>query len=255
MRRPVMVGTIERRLLVNYRVDPDALARFVPVPFRPQLVAGVGIAGICLIRLGDLRPSGVVPRALGLTTENAAHRVGVEWDEPDGIRRGVYIPRRDSASRLTALVGGRIFPGAHHRARFMVDEGAGRWAVSFASRDGAAAVRVKAHLARDWPAGSVFLSMAEASAFFERAPLGYSPSHRGDRLDGLALRCRQWRVMPLAVEEVRSTFFDDRRRFPEGTVEFDSALAMLDVAAEWVAEPPLMAGPPTGASARATAWR
>lgn len=109
MPRPVMVGTIERRLLVNYRVDPDLLARVVPAPFRPQLVGGVGVAGICLIRLGHLRPVGV-PSGLGLTTENAAHRVGVEWDEPDGIRHGVYIPRRDSSSRLTALVGGRLFP-------------------------------------------------------------------------------------------------------------------------------------------------
>ena len=32
-------ATIERRILVNYRVDPDALAELLPQPFRPALVS------------------------------------------------------------------------------------------------------------------------------------------------------------------------------------------------------------------------
>jgi hypothetical protein len=235
-----MVGTIERRLLVNYRVDPDVLARVVPVPFRPQLVGGVGIAGICLIRLGELRPVGA-PRTWGWTTENAAHRVAVEWDEPDGVRQGVYIPRRDSSSRLTSLAGGRLFPGEHHLARFNAEEGANRWAVSFSSADGTAAVSARAHLAHGWPAGSVFPSIAEASAFFEQAPIGYSATRRGAHYDGVELRCGRWEVLPLEVDEVRSTLFDDRSRFPEGSVAFDSALVMLNVPAEWAPLPPWMA--------------
>lgn len=50
-----MVGTIERRLLVNYRIDAAVLSRVLPVPFRPGLVGGYGIAGICMIRLKHLR--------------------------------------------------------------------------------------------------------------------------------------------------------------------------------------------------------
>jgi hypothetical protein len=77
-----MEGTIERRILVNYRVDPEISARLLPAPFRPQVVGGVSVAGICLIRLGHMRPLGL-PAAVGVTTENAAHRVAVEWDGPD----------------------------------------------------------------------------------------------------------------------------------------------------------------------------
>lgn len=76
MRPPPIRATIERRILVNYRVEPDALAATLPPPFRPVLVGGFGIGGICLIRLGDVRPAGL-PAALGLTTENAAHRIAV----------------------------------------------------------------------------------------------------------------------------------------------------------------------------------
>ena len=64
---PHVAATIERRLLVNYRVDPGALQRVIPAGFRPHLVNGVGVAGICLIRLGQLRPVGL-PDFLGLTT-------------------------------------------------------------------------------------------------------------------------------------------------------------------------------------------
>ena len=57
MRAPSMSSIVERRLLVNYRVDPEVAASLLPAPLRPQLANGWGVAGICLIRLGRLRPS------------------------------------------------------------------------------------------------------------------------------------------------------------------------------------------------------
>ncbi|MFE8975478.1 DUF2071 domain-containing protein [Streptomyces cyaneofuscatus] len=115
MIRPRLSSTIERRLLVNYRVDPSVAAALLPAPLRPQLVRGQAVAGICLLRIGGVRP-GWAPAATGLTSENAAHRISVEWDGPDGVECGVYIPRRDTASRLNAFAGGRIYPGEHGRA-------------------------------------------------------------------------------------------------------------------------------------------
>lgn len=58
---PIMQGTIERRLLVNYRVDPGVLRRLVPPPFRPQLVHGVGVAGICMIASATCGQPGCPP--------------------------------------------------------------------------------------------------------------------------------------------------------------------------------------------------
>ena len=68
MRIPVIRGVIERRILVNYRVDPDVLARVLPEPFRPKLFGGVGMAGICLIRLKHVRPR-VLPAWSGISSE------------------------------------------------------------------------------------------------------------------------------------------------------------------------------------------
>lgn len=232
MQFPVMAGVIARRLLVNYRVAPDVLARLLPAPFRPQVIGEWGVAGICLIGLRAVRPRGL-PAALGVASENAAHRVAVEWDEGGVTRRGVYIPRRDTSSWANAVVGGRLFPGVHHRARFTVRESAGHVAVALVSRDGVTRVEVEGREGGALPADSVFGSLSAASAFFEHGALGYSAGQRPGVHDGLELRTAAWRVAPLTVERIVSSFFEDPRAFPAGSVSFDCGLLMRDVAHEW----------------------
>jgi len=47
------------------------------------------------------------------------------------------------------------------------------------------------------------------------------------------LRTMDWRIRALSVTEVNSSFFADRQRFPEGSIEFDHALVMRDIRHEW----------------------
>jgi hypothetical protein len=232
MNIPVVVGVIDRRILVNYRVNPDVLKAILPPPFRPKLINDYGMAGVCLIRLKNVRPRGYPPW-IGFSSENAAHRVAVEWEENGGTRDGVFIPRRDTSSWLNAAVGGRLFPGEHHHATFRVNEGGGRYRVDVESDDGITHLAVDGRVAPALPEGSCFRSLAEASAFFERGFLGYSVTSRADEFDGLELRCAKWRVEPLAVERVQSSFFDDPNRFPPGSVAFDCALLMEGVDHAW----------------------
>lgn len=115
---PTMHGIIDRRILVNFRVRPDALRKLLPPYFRPKLIGGWAMAGICLIRLKDIRPQGF-PAFCGLTSENAAHRIAVEWDGDGTAREGVFIPRRDTSSMLQAFAGGRFFPESIMRPNSM----------------------------------------------------------------------------------------------------------------------------------------
>lgn len=234
-------GVIERRLLVNYRVAPDVAARLVPQPFRPQLVGGWAVAGICLIRLGQLRPRGV-PRAFGLRAENAAHRIAVEWNTsstPSGTARGVWIPRRDTGSLVSVALGGRLFPGEHHRARFDVEESADRLRVALRSADGTTAVDVSAETAAELTGSRLFGDLLEASRFFEDGSTGYSATHGHNRHDGLELSTSAWRVTALRVTEAGSSFFDDAERFPVGSVTLDCGLLMRQVPVTWHALSPL----------------
>jgi hypothetical protein len=232
MRVPVVQGIIDRRILINYQIEPDILAKVLPPPFEPKLINGVAIAGVCLIRLKSIRPK-FVPAKLGIKSENAAHRIAVQWQENGRYREGVYIPRRDTSSRLSTFIGGNLFPGIHYHANFVVNESDNHFQVRLDSDDGETHLDIKAHLTDKLPEKSVFDTLEEASSFFEKGSLGYSATKQVGTYDGLELRTFNWCVKPLSVEKVASSFFDNDKIFPAGTIRFDNALLMQNIEHEW----------------------
>src|ERR1700733_3704267 len=135
MKIPTIQGIIDRRMLVNFTIDPEVAKKIIPPPFSPKLVNGKAIGGICLIRLKQVRPKGL-PAFVGFGSENGAHRFAVEWMENGELKEGVYVPRRDTSSRFNTLAGGRVFPGRHYRAKFDVDEDETNYHIAFESSDG-----------------------------------------------------------------------------------------------------------------------
>ena len=238
LRAAPISGVIERRLLVNYRLDPDTAARLLPVGMRPDLAGGYAVGGICLVRLAGLRP-GWLPGGPGLRSENAAHRIAVEVDGPDGPRRGVFIPRRDTSSVITTVVGGRLFPGKHHLARFAVSEQASEVTVSYASQDQRSCVDVRVAPASRLTGSALFDDLESASAFFRDAPVGYSPRASGPDLDVLELCTEHWEIEPAQIVKASSCFFDDPARFPAGTAALDCALVMRKMRVTWIPRPPM----------------
>jgi hypothetical protein len=234
MKIPIIRGIIDRRILVNYRVDPITLKRVLPEPFRPKLFGGVGMAGICLIRLKHIRPN-FLPAFVGISSENAAHRIAVQWESNGRTEEGVYILRRDTSSRLNSAAGGRLFPGIHHHARFDVQERDDRYRIVMDSDDGETHLAVDGQSAAGLPDSSIFPSPDVASEFFKRGSLGYSPAAKPGTFDGLELRSVTWQVEPLGIASIESSFFGNHDVFPPGSVEFDCALLMRDVAHEWLA--------------------
>lgn len=232
IRLPVLSGTIKRRMLINFRADPELVQRILPPPFRPKLHRDWSIVGICLIRLEGIRPRGL-PSPLGVSSENAAHRIAVEWTDTTGDHEGVFIPRRDTGSLLNRLAGGRVFPGEHNHANFSVRDSRGHIDLAMQSFDGTTSIQVVADEADSLPATSCFASISEASAFFEGGSVGYSVTYDVTRLDGLLLRTLEWRVRALNVTQVDSSFFSDNSRFPQGSIKFDHGLIMRDLKHEW----------------------
>ncbi|MFZ0061053.1 MAG: DUF2071 domain-containing protein [Pyrinomonadaceae bacterium] len=232
MRLPTIQGTIRRRILANFRVDPQVMQRQLPSRFRPKLHNGFAVAGICMIRLDHIRPK-LTPEIVGVSSENAAHRVAVLWEEDGSTREGVFISRRDTNSQLNLLLGGRIFPGEHHHSSFSVREGDASINIKMKSADETITVEIDGRLADVLPPTSIFSSLAEASSFFEGGAVGYSVTSDQARLDGLRLKTKEWRVEPLDVRSVYSSYFSDEAKFPKGSIEFDNALIMRNVAHQW----------------------
>jgi len=232
---PVIAGVIRRRMLVNYRVDPDVAQRALPKQFRPKLAHGYAVAGICLIRLEQIRPKSM-PALIGLSSENAAHRFSVEWDEGSETHEGVFIPRRDTSSMANHLVGGRLFSGEHGLAEFKVTDDEHNIDFEMHAADGMS-VRLKAHETDALPSTSIFKTLEESSQFFENGAVGYSARRDSEEIDGLRLEVQKWKVLPLAIEEVYSSYYSDPSLFPEGSVVFDHALIMRNIDHEWHALP------------------
>ena len=233
VRLPIIHGLIRRRLLINFRVDAEVASRLLPSAFRLKLHRGYGIASICLIRLEQIRP-GWLPRFLGVSSENVAHRIAVVWDDPSGSKGdGVFIPRRDTNSWLNQITGGRIFPGEQNRADFSVTDDGSRVAMSIHSRDKRMAINLRAHETDSFADSSCFESLADSSAFFQTGSIGYSSTSDCCRFDGMRLESHGWAVSPLAIDHLESSFFDDRSIFPVGSITFDHALIMRNLSHEW----------------------
>ncbi|MBJ7291608.1 DUF2071 domain-containing protein [Williamsia sp.] len=228
-----MRSVIERRMLINYRVDPVVASGWVPDGFRVQIVDGSALAGICMTRVARMVPRGV-PGPLGWRGENAAARVAVEWVENDVTHRGTFILRRFSASAAVVAVGGRLFPGVHDKATITSTEAPHRITVELRTSD-APTVTVDADVAFTTRLrGSVFPTVSDAAEFFSAAATEWSPARTADRLDGLRLDAAEWSLDPTTPIRVRSSLFDD---LADGVAELDSVLVMRDVAAEWVPVP------------------
>ncbi len=145
-------------------------------------------------------------------------------------KKAFFVPRHDTSSYLNTLAGGRIFPGRHFHAKFDVKEGDGHYHIAFKSSDGTT-ISIESEKSDKLNSDSIFQNLDNASKFFEGGAIGYSPN--GDKYDGLQLRIFNWKVEPLAVTSVHSSFFENKELFPEGSVRFDNALLMTQIKHEW----------------------
>lgn len=229
MKLPTIHGFIDRRILINFTADPKDVKKIIPSPFRPKVYKDKAIVGICLIRLKNIKPKGF-PDFIGITSENGAHRIAVEWDEDGQVKEGVFIPRRDTSLKLNTIVGGRLFPGKHHLAKFNVIETNENYHIDFTSSD-ETQISIDATEAKTFDTNSIFETLENVSDFFEKGEVGYSPN--GKKFDGLKLEVYNWKVKPLEVSKVKSSFFDNETIFPKGSVKFDNALLMTKVEHEW----------------------
>jgi hypothetical protein len=229
MKIPKIDGIIDRRILINFTAEPADVEKIIPYPFRPKVYKGKAIVGVCLIRLKNIKPKGF-PNWLGLSSENGAHRIAVEWDENGKTHEGVYIPRRDTNSLFNTIIGGRLFPGKHYKAIFRVEESGENYKIHLNSSD-KTMIKFSAKEGNVFNKESIFESLENVSDFFEKGSIGYSPN--GKTFDGMELKSKQWKVRPLDVQDVESSFFNNEDIFPKGSVQFDNALLMTNIHHEW----------------------
>ena len=219
-------GQIRRRLLVSYRVDPVTAQGLLPDMFRPQIIDGSAVGGVCLIGLQSARPGWLRP-PIGFSTENVAHRIAVEWDQNGETRTGVYIIERHSSTLGPVLAGGRLFPGVQKRARFHLDETESRFRVNMVAPG--THVSVDVQLGGPWTS-TLFPTIEDVSSFYQQGAVGWSPRRDDAGVEPLQLTSPKWDIEQGQIFSLRSSYFD---ALPEGTATFDSVVVMRDVPAFW----------------------
>ena len=191
-----------------------------------------------MIRFRALRPR-FVPSWFGISSENAAHRIAVEWDQDGQRKEGVYIPRRDTNSVFNKAFGGTVFPGIFSRSQFISQDTANSYSLEIIRADGIPQIQFAGTIATDLPQTSIFPSVTEAANFFSFGATGYSATGMPDHFHGMELHCLEWNIVPLSIEKAKSSLYDDRGIFPVGTVTLDSALVMRNIPHEWHSRPDL----------------
>lgn len=228
----VIKGTIDRRVLINYRLDPDYLSKMLPEPFKPRLFDGSALGGICLIRFKDMRPTWL-PQFLGTTSENGTHRFCVEWTTKGKRHTGIYVKQRFTNSRLHEFGGGKVFPGNLTFSKFKVNENNGKYEISFKSKNNDKVNVLVDEADAKFPSNSVFSNIDQASQFFEKDDIGYSPSSNKKVHQGVKLNTTEWKVSPLKVIKASSSLFTNEKIFPNGSAHIDHALIMKNIKHDW----------------------
>ena len=224
-----VVGNIDHRILLNYRIDPEVMKKNLPDEFTPKVVNGYAIGGICQVSLSEMRMKGM-PSFFGTRSHNAAHRIAVHSSQGDGV----YVTRRDTNSLLNSISGGRVFPGVYSKADFTVSSAGDIYSVRIENKKKELMMSIAAEVASELPEGSVFGSTQEVSDFFLTGNIGWSDGKKGNQFDAIELTTTEWNMEPLKVAERYSAYFSNTAMFPEGSVEFDSAMIMRNLKHSWV---------------------
>lgn len=184
-----------------------------------------------------MRPT-FLPSFFGFESENAAHRFAVNWNDGKETKSGVYIPRRDTSSFFNSLIGGRLFPGVQFLSQFKVKESNSSYELSFNNKNDNTYLDINCEECQDFPKdNSMFKSLEDASLFFQNGSTGYSPAQNKNVFQSMQLKTNMWKVSPLKVNQVSSSYFNDETKFPKGSIHFDHALLMRNIIHSWVQTP------------------
>lgn len=198
------VRPVRTRLLLAYRMQPEAAQALLPSGLRPRETHGSAVGLLCYTRLGTLR-SRFLPHQ-GSSTDHIAVRFAVE-DEA-GNPKGSWVVRRETSSLLGARFGEHILRWDHGRASFEIEEDAFGCRLRVESARGEELL-VRAECAPR-SSGVLFPSPRSLEVYLDdcgtvRPTDVFAPE--ADILDGGANLAPE----PLAILELRSSYFDDER--------------------------------------------
>jgi hypothetical protein len=211
---------------VNFRLPPERARAVLPPGLEPLLVDGSAVASTCVLQIDRVLP-GPLALPLGHASSNCAHRIAVTHratGEP-----GVYVHRRNTASRLVSACSSLGCPGHHRHLDLSIRSVGDGWDVAMS--DSAPLLRFRALPA---PNGSrLFPSTADFDRFIAAGVRSWAPATLPGRLVVVDLaKESNGGFAPLALEGLVDTQIADWLGAPAASA-FDSAYLTTGGAYTW----------------------
>lgn len=200
---PAVRARVIERLIVNFAIDPDVLARKLIVPWlRPRVVSGRAVASFCVLDLEAIS-AGLPVRLSGV---NCAHRFGAVDARTD--TPVVWLADRRTDSRLGRLATA-FGPCRHSLVRATFDrrpDGSRHLVVETAARE-----PVFSAVLRPEPATSsrVFASAADFGRFMTTGKTSWSESVYPGILNRVDLDKPDNPFEPLRIERAEAPFLEE----------------------------------------------
>ncbi|CAN5784997.1 hypothetical protein BH09VER1_BH09VER1_18170 [soil metagenome] len=110
---PSVRANLAERLIFNFRMAPEALAAFLPVPWlTPDVVRGYGVVSFCLLDLRQITLA-PLPAVAGLASVSCAPRFAVRDRSGGGDAPAVYVTERQTNSAFGAWFTSLGFSAPH----------------------------------------------------------------------------------------------------------------------------------------------
>lgn len=226
---PAVRASLAERYIFNFRLPPQMLATYLPVPWlTPQEVRGAGIASFCIL---DLRGITVAPltTAVGLDSISCAPRYAVLDASGEEASPAVFVTERQTNSAFGAWFTSLGFSAPHPRVEAVIDHQEDRTLLRVTSLDDGLlfAATVRPAAASD---SELFASPQKFAEFIAQGVSSYGRSRHGSRLTKVDLHKEDVSYTPLAASSLGGAFAEDWQR--HGGV-FDSAFHTSGGRYEW----------------------
>jgi uncharacterized protein YqjF (DUF2071 family) len=227
-----MTTAFRHCLLVNFAVDPSALARLLPRHLTPDLHEGSAFVSIVIAEMHRMRPE-ALPRALGITYDQVVYRAVVRC----GAERGVTFLRSDANNRLMVAGGNALTFFRFNLATTHWNRTPDRVEFSLTPakqvRAGISATYDLASAGTTMPSSSRFGDLAAAQRFLTELYAAFGALRRGNRVEVVRIARSPWESSVLSDHSGVYEAMTSGAVFHETDAVLDSVFHVRDLEYHW----------------------